>query len=76
MLILHLFIILLSEAAIYRTETRVDTQVLNENQALNSSRIVKLFIEDWPNKTNEEKEFFGNFRFECLAVPKSYIKLS
>ena len=64
---LHLFIILFSRAAVYRTKYRVE---------LNSSRIAKLFIEDWPNKNNEEKEFFGHFRFECLAVPSSNITLS
>ena len=63
---LHLFIILLSEAAVYRTK-RVE---------LNSSRILKLIIEDWPNKTNVEKDYIGHGRFECLAIPLSNITLS
>ena len=64
---LHLFIILLSEAAVYRTKRVAE---------LNSSRILKLIIEDWPNKTNVEKDYIGHGRFECLAIPKSNTTLS
>ena len=63
---LHLLIILMSEAAVYRTKPF----------DFNSSRILQLIIEDWPNKNNDEKEYFGHGGFECLAKPRSPITLS
>ena len=72
---LHLFIIFLSEAAIYHngTETSVDLMPT-------SVRILNLFMQDWSTRTSDEKTMMrgimGNFRYECVAVPISNIKLS
>ena len=66
---LHLFIIFLSEAAVYRNETRVD---------INSSsvRIVKLFLENLMKSNNKEESIFDNFRFECVVISNYNITLS
>ena len=75
MKILHLFIILLSEAAIYhhQNETRVDLKPT-------SVRILTLFMQNWISRNSDEKttirNIMGNFRYECVAVPISNTTLS
>ena len=70
----HLFIIFLSEAAVYRNETRVDINA-------SSVRVVKLYLENLM-KNNNDEEFFiedrilDNSRFECGMVTSSDITLS
>ena len=64
----HLFIFFLSEAAVYRNETRVDINA-------SSVRVVKLFLENLL-KNNDEESILGNFRFECVVVSSSNRTLS
>ena len=62
----HLFIFLLSEAAVYRNETRVDINAC-------SVRVVKLFLESLLKNNNDEESILDNSRFECVVV-SSYNK--
>ena len=66
---LYLFIILLSEAAVYRNETRVE---INSD----SVRIVKLYLENLMKSNNKEESIFDNFRFECVPITNYNIILS
>ena len=65
----HLFIFLLSEAAVYRNETRVDINA-------SSVRVVKLFLENSLKNNKNEKRILDNFRFECVMVSSSNITVS
>ena len=62
----HLFIIFLSEAAVYRNETRVDINA-------SSVRVVKLYLENLMKNNNDEESILDNSRFECVVV-SSYNK--
>ena len=65
----HLFIIFLTEAAVYRNETRVDINA-------SSVRIVKLYLENLMKNNNDVKSNLDNFRFECVLVTNSIMTLS
>ena len=65
----HLFIFFLSEAAVYRNETRVDINA-------SSVRVVKLFLENLLKNNNDEESILDNFRFECVVVSSSNVTLS